>query len=108
MIHSITIRNPGFKDIKNGFKKIEGRLNKGIFKSLKIGDQIKFINYNSSILSTIINIKYYKTFNEMLQQENLNLIRPDAKSINDSLELYKKYYSKEDEEKYKVIAIFLE
>lgn len=107
MIYEYSLRNPGFSDILNGKKKIEGRLNKGTFCNIKINDKIIFYNIKNKITVTVTDIKYYSSFSDMLDNEILSLIRPNAKNINDSLELYRKYYSKENEINYGVIAFYI-
>ena len=54
---SIYIRkNSTFRNIMKGRKTIEGRLNKGVFKKLKNGDDIKFCNGDDMIEGKVINI----------------------------------------------------
>lgn len=60
--HYITIREIAFNNIKNGDKTVEGRLFKGIFKNMKIGDEIIFVNNHNSIKKTISRINIYNSF----------------------------------------------
>lgn len=61
-LHYITIRKIAFNNIKNGKKTVEGRLLKGIFSNMKIGDEIIFVNNNDSIKKTISKINIYNSF----------------------------------------------
>ena len=111
MIHSITIKNPGFEDIKNGFKKIEGRLNKGDFSQMKKGDCIVFINndfeFQRSFTCKITSIHNYDTFKTYLENETLEKCLPGIDTITQGISIYYKYYKKEDEKKYKIKAFRL-
>ena len=76
---SIYIRkNSTFRNIMKGRKTIEGRLNKGVFKKLKNGDDIKFCNGDDMIEGKVININKYNSFRDMLTNEEINKILPDV------------------------------
>ncbi len=76
---SIYIRkNSTFRNIVKGRKTIEGRLNKGVFKNLKNGDDIKFCNGDDMIKAKVININKYDSFENMLTNEEINKILPDV------------------------------
>ena len=76
---SIYIRkNSTFRNIMKGRKTIEGRLNKGVFKKLKNGDDIKFCNGDDMIEGKVININKYNSFRDMLTSEEINKILPDV------------------------------
>ena len=78
-ILSIYIRkNSTFRNIYEGGKTIEGRLNKGVFKKLKNGDDIKFCNGDDMIEGKVININKYNSFRDMLTNEEINKILPDV------------------------------
>ena len=76
---SIYIRkNSTFRNIMKGRKTIEGRLNKGVFKKLKNGDDIKFCNGDDMIEGKVININKCNSFRDMLTNEEINKILPDV------------------------------
>lgn len=55
-------------------------------------------------------INYYKTFKDMLSDVKINDINPSSQNIDDGLDIYLKpkgIYTKEKEEKYGVLAIYL-
>jgi ASC-1-like (ASCH) protein len=105
------LREPGFSDIINGNKKIEGRLNKNTFSKIKSNDQILFTNNElvnpRSVIVNVIKVMNYDSFTTMINAEELDLIRPNAKSIDDALQIYRKYYSFDNEKKYGVLAIYI-
>ena len=104
------LREPWFSLISLGLKTIDGRKNKGIFKKMKVGEIIKWINNdfnNRSILTKITRITEYDTFKKMLETEGLNNVLPSIYDIETGLSIYYKYYTKEDEIEYGVLAIEL-
>jgi ASC-1-like (ASCH) protein len=104
---TINISEPWFTYIQQGKKVIEGRLNKGTFKSLKKGEIITCCNEKKSFNVKIINIKHYNSFEEYLIMEGLKRTLPNIKTLQDGLDIYYKYYNKADEQKYKVLAIYI-
>lgn len=56
----------------------------------------------------IVGITKYKTFEDMIKNEGLKNTLPGYKRVDKGVnEVYYKYYTKQDEEKYGVIAIKL-
>lgn len=103
----ININNRAFKNISMGSKKIEGRLLKGIFTHLCVGDTLIFINKNNSYNTKIIKINSYNNFRDMLMHENIQNVVPYCTTIEDGVSLYKNIY-KQKIGKYKVLAIHFE
>ena len=104
------VSEPWFTLIKLGLKTVEGRKNKGLFKEMKIGDIIEWNNedfYKRSIKTEIVYKKIYKTFPEYLKSEGLKNCLPGVDNIKEGVSIYYKYYTKEDEAKYGVVAIKL-
>ena len=105
------VSEPWFTLIYLGIKSVEGRLNKGQFKEMKVNDEIKWINEDFNhreVITRVVSKQEYPTFKDYLEGEGLEKCLPAISSINDGLNVYYKYYSKDDESKYGVIAIRLE
>ena len=102
------LSEPWFSLIYCKKKKYEGRLNKGYFANLKVGDTITFFNDDFDIhrefTVEVKKIKLFKSFEELLQKK-LKKCLPSINNINDGIKIYRKYYSKEDEDTYGIIAI---
>ena len=77
----ISINKRAFVNILNNKKKIEGRLSKGIFSKISIGDIFTFYNNNESCDVEIIKINYYNNFYDMLSNENLRNLLPYCNNI---------------------------
>ena len=81
-----------FNNIKNKKKIIEGRLYKGIFKSLKKNDLIEFCFKDEKIKANIIDINKYKDFREMLIVEGIQNLLPNIYNIEEGINIYNTYY----------------
>lgn len=99
-----------FKMVKDGIKTIEVRVNDEKRRALKIGDVVQFKNLkdDSSIEATITRLRVFKSFKELNKQVDLVKVGfSESDSVEDVLSCYAKYYSKEEENKFGVVAIYL-
>ena len=103
----INVSNPWFLHIKDKKKTIEGRLNKGVFAELKKGEIIQMTNNNDSVLVKIKKITEYKSFREYLTQEGLRRTLPGIHTIDQGVAVYYKYYTPEQENEFRIIAIHI-
>lgn len=105
------LSEPWFSLISLGLKTIEGRRNKGRFKDMQVGQVIEW--HNDDFLprrykTRIIRKTEYQSFKEYLTVEGLNKCLPGIPSLEHGLSVYYKYFTKEDEALYGVIAIEIE
>lgn len=106
-----TVSEPWFTLISMGLKSIEGRKNKGRFKEMKVGDIVSWINNDFAprkVLTRITGKAKYNTFKEYLDSEGLDKCLPGIKNIDIGLSVYYKYFTKEDEKEFGVVAIRME
>jgi len=109
--YTLSVDEPWFSLISLGLKTIEGRLNKGLFKKMEIGDIVKWTNDkfgSRNVLTKIINKTEYKTFEEYLTDKTLENCISSIKEISNGLNVYFTYYTKEQESEFGVVAITLE
>ena len=107
-IFRYSVKEPSFSLIKNGLKKIEGRLYKNTFCEINNGDLINFYNKKNNFTIKVIKVTKYKNFKDMLVDNGINIVTPLSKSLDESLSIYRNIYTVKDEEKYGVIAIELD
>lgn len=99
--------NP-FEKISNGTKTIEIRLNDEKRRLLKIGDEIEFslmTDTNKKLKTKVVDLIPFATFQELCEA-----FPPESygsKNSDEYVGMYK-HYSREDEEKYGVLAIKIE
>lgn len=98
---------PYFIFVKNGQKTIEGRINKGYYRFLKPNDHIIIYNEeeSESVEVVVKAVRKYPSIRQMLKTEPLKKLLPDAKDIEDGKEIYRKFYTLEQEKEFGVIAI---
>jgi len=104
------LSEPWFTLITIGLKTVEGRKNKGIFKKMQVGDIIQWNNNDfkeRNVLTKITGKVEYKTFKEYLIKEGLDKCLPGMPSLKHGLSVYFKYFTKEEEAEFGVVAIRL-
>jgi len=103
-----TLSEPWFTLISMGLKTVEGRKNKGRFKEMKPGDIVQWTNNDfapRSVLTKITAKAEYNTFAEYLETEGLDKCLPGIKDLDTGLSVYYKYFTREDEKEFGVVAI---
>ncbi len=102
----------------SGQKLVEARLSKGKFREFQIGDKLAIrrdIWKDGRIVDSIpdaafvkiIGILPFASFKEMLQQVGHKRVVPNARSPKKALNLYRQFYSEEDENHHGVLAFEL-
>ena len=94
-------QEPYLSLILNGIKTVEGRLNKGKFKEMQVGDLVETAGEIFEILEKNI----YRTFKEMILSEGIENVIPDKTTIDDAVNVYYRFYTKEQEKEFGVVAI---
>jgi len=94
-----------FQQIKQGLKTVEGRLAKEKYVNLKNGTAISF---NNSYETTLEKVEVYPSFKTMLETVGLERVLPGVLTLESGVEVYRQFYSLEEELLYGVVAIFLE
>ena len=97
-----------FEYMKSGTKRVEIRLNDEKRKNIKIGDEITFKKepeLKDEICTEIIGLKVKETFRELLDNLDISQYSDKSEKKEKYLEDLYKFYTKEKEEKYGVIAI---
>ncbi|AYV82236.1 MAG: hypothetical protein Homavirus19_5 [Homavirus sp.] len=112
----VSLSEPWFSLIKNGEKKVEGRLNKGLFERIGVGQQITFFNMDritkqkNTFTCKVVDKKPYDTFEEMLEKEGLQNVLPDRslKTVQDGVNVYRRWYNETMEKQYGVMALHVD
>lgn len=111
MRYEMRLNGNPFKQMLEGKKTIEVRLNDAKRKMLSVGDEILFINRDNSVqtlLKKVKNFRSYKTFEEMTINENCELLGFDKNTSKEEIvHCYYSFYSKEEEKEFGVLAIEL-
>jgi ASC-1-like (ASCH) protein len=102
-IIDFNVQEPYLSFIKSGQKTIEGRLNKGKFGSLEVGDILTLSN--TSLQFKVIGKRKYKTFQEMITSEGIERVIPDKTTIEDAVNVYYKFYTPKQEQEFGVLAV---
>lgn len=100
---TINVQEPYKTFMLKGIKTVEGRLDKGKFAIIKIGDILEIESEDA--VFKIIAKNIYPNFRKMLEKEGIKNVIPDKDNINDAVSVYYRFYTKEQEKKFGVVAI---
>ena len=110
MTKNIYINARAFQNIKNREKTIEGRMKRGLFNNIFVGDVVLFI-CNKTKLKCLVKINKINTYNsvfEFLRNEHIEKIIPFCDNYDNALNIYKKHYGEKLKNKsFKFLAIHL-
>lgn len=82
--------------VKEGKKRLEVRVGYSNIKTIQPGERIRFASRAQELIIRVVEIRRYKTFDEMAEFEDTSLIAP-GKSKEDVLKLLREIYPKEKE-----------
>ena len=69
------------------------------------GDTITFLHKKRSFNCKITSIHHYDTFENYLTKETLQKCLPSIDTIEEGVDVYRQFYSPENEKKYGILAI---
>jgi ASC-1-like (ASCH) protein len=102
-IVEINVQEPYLTFIRDGVKTVEGRLNKGKFKEVQIGDILVVNNIKQKY--KVVGKNIYQTFLEMVSKEGFEKVIPDKKNEAEAAQVYYKFFTKQQESEFGVVAI---
>lgn len=111
MIHEMKLKEIYFDKVKCGEKIYEIRLNDEKRKMISVGDFVIFKKEPElkEVISTIVkDLTYFESFDEMIDVLPVNKIGFIDVEKSVIADIYHQFYSREDEQKYGVVAIKVE
>ncbi len=104
----IGIRSQWYKAIKSGHKTVEGRLDRGRWAQIKVGDIIEWRNVcdpDTAVIKCIATrVHLYPSAKNYLEGEGMEKTLPGL-TLAEGRDLYAKNYPQKDEEEYGIKAI---
>jgi len=97
------IQEPYTSFVVDGQKTVEGRLNRGKFAAFEVGDVMEMNDERTPF--EVIAKTVYSTFREMLEAEGIANVLPDTFTLDRGVDVYRKFYSEEEEKKFGVVAL---
>lgn len=101
-LYEINVQEPYYDYIIKGQKTVEGRLNKGKFSKMQVGDHLLI---NDEFKYKIERKTNYNSFWDMVESEGVENVVPDKKEIQEAANVYYKFFTKEQEREFGVVAI---
>lgn len=108
MVHEMKLKEIYYDKIKNKEKIYEIRLNDEKRKLINIGDIIIFKKepeLEENIKTKVVNLIYFDSFKEMIDVMPLDKVGFGSADKDEIEDMYHKFYTVEDENKYGVLAI---
>lgn len=96
------VQEPYFTQLKDGLKTVEGRGAVGDYNRIGSGS---LILCNKCLVLKVQDVHGYLSFSEMLQAESLAKVLPGIKTIDEGVQVYRRFYTEEKEKTNGVIAI---
>ncbi|KAI4324339.1 hypothetical protein L6164_023886 [Bauhinia variegata] len=98
------VQEPFFSQLKDGLKTIEGRCAGVKFGSIESGN---LILSNKSVLLEVQGTRWYPTFSDMLEVEDIAKVLPGVENVEEGVKVYRRFYSEEKEQENGVLAIIV-
>ena len=103
MHYSFLVQEPYRSLILSGQKTVEGRLKKGKFASLQVGDFLEL--EESGAIFEVKRLTCYPSFYAMLRTEGLEKVLPNIADLEQGEAIYYQFFSPEQEKEFGVLAI---
>lgn len=107
IIHNIHCEEPWFSYIRQGIKPVEGRKKTHSYKKIKVGDQINFSNGEESFIANVVEIREYDSLEKYLEDVTVEKALPGITSVEEALEVYYQWSTKEKIRQYGFLGIFV-
>ena len=108
MIYRKHVTEPWFSLIAMGTKTCEGRLWKGEFRTLALGDVLEFYCGERFCRVRVVGLTVYETFELYLMGEGLANCLPGVGTVEEGVAVYRSFYSERDEWAFGVVGVRLE
>ncbi|KAG0490504.1 hypothetical protein HPP92_007367 [Vanilla planifolia] len=101
MDFELHVQEPFFSQLRAELKTVEGRCATEDYKRIKTGALLIF---NESLVMKVQDVRFYSSFFEMLQVELANAL-PGIQTIEEGVQIYRKFYTEDREKRNGVLAI---
>ncbi|XP_060960782.1 uncharacterized protein LOC133031317 [Cannabis sativa] len=102
MYFELHVQEPFFTQLRVGLKTVEGRYAVGDYNRI---ESTSLILFNKCLLLEVQEVRRFASFYEMLEAESLAKVFPGVKTIQEGVQVYKKFYSEKKEQQHGVLAI---
>ena len=110
-IYKKNVQDPWFSYIRCNLKTVEGRLRRGDFAKMRVGDIIDFVEdslgFERKTTKVILGINYYDTLSDYLEKEGLEKCLPGITTKEAAFKEYNKYYTQDEIREYGIVALIL-
>lgn len=105
--HNIHCDDPWFSFIRQGIKPVEGRKKTHTYNKINVGDQINFTNGTDHFIADVTEIRAYESIEHYLEDVSLEIALPGIKTMEEALNIYYEWTTKEKINQYGFLGIFV-
>ncbi|KAJ6800530.1 uncharacterized protein M6B38_200910 [Iris pallida] len=88
------VQEPYLTQLESGRKSVEGRCAAGAYNLFGPGSVLLF---NKCLLMEVRDVRKYPSFSEMLRAEGLSTVLPGVESVEEGVQIYRRFYTEEKE-----------
>ncbi len=88
----MNLSDPWFEAVKEGKKRVEGRVKRGKWASVQVGDRWQISSQRGETMSVeVTDIRQYISFEEYIISEGLRNVLPGITDLKAAISLYEQY-----------------
>ena len=106
-VFKIHCQDPWFSYIRQGSKTVEGRKKTHTYEKIRAGDQIHFTTGKESFFADVVEVREYPTLEAYLDDVTLEKALPGIKTVEEGLNIYYQWSTKEQIAQYGFLGIFV-
>uniref|UniRef100_A0A7N0U077 ASCH domain-containing protein n=1 Tax=Kalanchoe fedtschenkoi TaxID=63787 RepID=A0A7N0U077_KALFE len=96
------VQEPFFSYLKDGLKVVEGRCARGDYNRMGPG---AYLLLNQCVMLEVQGVHRYDSFSEMLGSEGLSRVLPGVQTVEEGVQVYRRFYTETEEKSFGVLAI---
>ncbi|HPE84826.1 MAG: ASCH domain-containing protein [Chlamydiia bacterium] len=108
-LHALSVMRPYWQKIFAGLKTVEGRINDGKAKKIRLHDYIQFNSSDhpsAQLVCQVLAVHYYPTFKEMLINLGVEHCLPGIASLDEGVAIYHSFPGYAEREKISGVVAF--
>jgi ASC-1-like (ASCH) protein len=105
----VNLSDPWFDAVREGTKRVEGRIKRGKWSTVRVGDRWNISSLRGETFSIkVLSIREYPSFEEYIVNEGLRNVLPGITDVSHGVKLYEQYCGKGADLESGVVAFEIE
>ena len=90
-VHQLGVQSSYLRMIRSGKKNVEGRIAKSKYGSFRPGDTLEFRSEDEILVTKIVELKHFSSFEQMLNHYGVQACLPDLDSVEEAVKVYRSF-----------------